>query len=80
MVSTKFFSREIVGLTVETVAGTAVGILDDIVIDTENGRIKYLLVKPAGAVINGPARVDEAGRLVVETDRLRIDGGKVIIN
>lgn len=80
MVSTKFFSGEIIGLTVETVAGTAVGILDDIVIDTENGHIKYLLVKPAGAVINGPTRVDEAGRLVVETDRLRIDGGKVIIN
>lgn len=80
MVSTKFFSREVIGLAVETVAGTAVGILDDIVIDTENGRIKYLLVKPAGAVINGPAKVDEAGRLVVETDRLRIDGGKVIIN
>ncbi|MDN5357239.1 MAG: hypothetical protein PWR17_408 [Candidatus Methanomethylophilaceae archaeon] len=80
MVSTKFFSREVIGLAVETVAGTAVGVLDDIVIDTENGRIKYLLVKPAGAVINGPAKVDEAGRLVVETDRLRIDGGKVIIN
>ena len=80
MANTKFFSREIVGLAVETVAGTPVGILDDIVIDTENGRIKYLLVRPAGAVINGPAKVDENGRLVFKTDRLRIEGGKVVIN
>lgn len=80
MANTKFFLRELIGLKVETVGGTTVGVLDDIVIDTDSGRIKYLLVKPAGAVISGPAKVDERGRLVVETDRLRVDSRTVIIN
>ncbi len=80
VMSPKMFSRELIGLKVETIAGTEVGILDDIVIDTSGGRIKYLLVKPAGAVIKGPAKVDAEGRLVVETDRIRVDRDKIIIN
>ncbi len=80
MISSKMFSRELIGKKVETVAGTEVGILDDIVIDTADGRIKYLLVRPAGAVIKGPAKVDDGGRLVVETDRIRVDREKIIIN
>lgn len=76
----KFYSRELIGCVVETISGTSVGILDDIVIDTVGGRVKYLLIKPSDYVINGPAKVDEKGRLVVETNRIRLDNGKIVIN
>lgn len=80
MRNTKFYSRELIGYVVETIAGNPVGILDDIVIDTLGGRIKYLLIKPSNNVIKGAAKVDEKGRLVVETNRIRIEKDKIIIN
>lgn len=80
MKNTKFFSRELIGKTVENVTGNKVGILDDIVIDTVGGRVKYLLIKSANSVISGQAKVDEEGRLVVETGRIRLEDGKIVIN
>lgn len=80
MKNTKFFSRELIGKTVENVTGNKVGILDDIVIDTVGGRVKYLLIKSANSVISGQAKVDEEGRLVVETSRIRLEDGKIVIN
>lgn len=80
MKNTKFFSRELIGKTVENVSGNRVGILDDIVIDTVGGRVKYLLIKSANSVISGQAKVDEEGRLVVETNRIRLEDGKIVIN
>jgi sporulation protein YlmC with PRC-barrel domain len=76
----RMFSKELIGKEVETVAGKAVGTLEDIVIDTDNGSIKYLLISAGGNVIGGSHKVDEKGRIVVETDRIRIDGKKMIIN
>lgn len=80
MKNTKFFSRELIGKTVENVTGNKVGILDDIVIDTVGGRVKYLLIKSANSVISGQAKVDEEGRLVVETSRIRLEDGRIVIN
>lgn len=80
MKNTKFFSRELIGKTVETVTGSRVGILDDVVVDTVDGRVKYLLIKPTKSVISGQAKVDEEGRLVVETSRIRLENGKMVIN
>lgn len=80
MKNTKFFSRELIGKTVENVSGNRVGILDDIVIDTVGGRVKYLLIKSANSVISGQAKVDEEGRLVVEASRIRLEDGKIVIN
>ncbi|HKM08883.1 MAG TPA: PRC-barrel domain-containing protein [Candidatus Methanomethylophilaceae archaeon] len=80
MKNTKFFSRELIGKTVETVTGSRVGILDDVVVDTVDGRVKYLLIKPTESVISGQAKVDEEGRLVVETSRIRLENGKMVIN
>ena len=77
---TKFFSREIIGKEVETISGRTVGTLEDLVIDTDDGSIKYLLISAAGSVTGEPHRVDEKGRLVVETDRIRLAGDKLIIN
>lgn len=76
----KFYSRELIGCVVETISGNPVGILDDLVIDTVGGRIKYLLIKPSNNVIKGADKVDEKGRLVVETNRIRLEKDRIIIN
>ncbi len=64
----------------ENISGNTVGVLDDIVLDTVGGRIKYLLIRPTGSIINKSAKVDEYGRLVVETGRIRLEGDKIVIN
>jgi sporulation protein YlmC with PRC-barrel domain len=76
----RIFSREFIGKEVETITGRVVGILEDLVIDTETGLIKYLLVSTAGNVMGEAHKVDEKGRAVVETDRIRINEGKIVIN
>ena len=74
------FVTELLGKEVITISGRTVGVLEDIVIDTEDGLIKYLLVSAKGKITGEPHKVDENGRLVVETDRIRIDGNRLIIN
>lgn len=76
----RMFSRELIGKKVETITGHSLGTLEDIVIDTDHGSIKYLLVSTSGQVIGGPHKVDEEGRIVVETDRIRVEGDKLVIN
>ena len=77
---TRLFSTEIVGKDVETIAGRPVGTVQDIVVNTDDGSIKYILISAGGTVTSGPHKVDENGRIVVETDRIRISGNKLIIN
>jgi len=76
----RIFSTEILGREVETIAGRSVGTIEDVVIDTESGAIKYILLSAGGNVMGGPHKVDEDGRMVVETNRIRVDGDKLIIN
>jgi len=76
----KLFFKEFVGKEVETITGKKVGILEDIVVNTDDGSIVYLIVSTAGNVIGSPHKIDEKGRAVVETDRIRIEGERVIIN
>ncbi|MDR0509286.1 MAG: PRC-barrel domain-containing protein [Candidatus Methanoplasma sp.] len=76
----RIFSTELFGKEVVTIAGTSIGIIEDCVVDTDRGSIKYLLVSTGGNVISEPHKVDENGRLVVETDRIRIDGNRLVIN
>ena len=74
------FGKELLGKEVGTIAGRTVGILEDIVIDTDDGTIKYFLISAKGKIVGESHKVDENGRLVVETDRIRIEGNKLIIN
>ena len=76
----KTFSKELIGKEVVTITGRTVGVLEDIIIDTEDGSIKYLLISAKGKITGESHKVDENGRLVVETDRIRVDGGRLIIN
>jgi len=76
----RIFSSEIFGKEVETITGRPVGVVEDIVIDTDDGSIRYILISAKGNVMSGPHKVDDYGRMVVETNRIRIDGNKLIIN
>jgi len=57
-----------------------VGILDDIVLDTVGGGVKYLLINPVGSAFNESVKMDKKGRLVVETERIRLEGERIVIN
>jgi Uncharacterized conserved protein len=76
----KLFFRELMGKEVETITGRPVGILEDVVIDTDDGSIRYLVISTSGKVLGTSHKVDEKGRAVVETARIRVENGKVIIN
>ena len=76
----RMFSKELIGKEVVTISGRTIGILEDIVIDTDDGSIKYFLMAASGNVVEGQHKVDGDGRLVVETDRIRVNEGKLIIN
>ncbi len=56
------------------------GILDDIVLDTVGGGVKYLLINPVGSAFNESVKMDKKGRLVVETERIRLEGERIVIN
>jgi sporulation protein YlmC with PRC-barrel domain len=76
----RIFSREIIGKEVETITGRMVGVLEDLVVDTEDGTIIYLLIATAGNVMGESHKVDEKGRAVEATDRIRIKDNKIVIN
>jgi sporulation protein YlmC with PRC-barrel domain len=76
----RIFSKEMLGKEVETITGRTVGVLEDMVIDTDDGSIKYLLISSSGNVMGAEHKVDDKGRIVVETDRIRFDGNKLVIN
>ncbi len=76
----RILTEEIIGKKVETAGGQTIGTLSDIVLDCEDGSIKYLLVKTVGSVIENAHRIDEEGRLVVSTKRMRLETGKIVIN
>ncbi|MDR3282362.1 MAG: PRC-barrel domain-containing protein [Candidatus Methanoplasma sp.] len=76
----KMFTRELIGMEVATVSGRQIGILEDLVIDTVGGSLRYLLVAASGNVFDAPRKVDDKGRMVIETDRMRIEDGRIIIN
>jgi len=76
----RIFSRELIGKNVETITGKVVGVLEDLVIDTEDGSVRYLLISAAGNVLGEAHKVDDKGRVVVETDRIRIKENKIVIN
>jgi sporulation protein YlmC with PRC-barrel domain len=76
----RMFTKELIGLEVETITGRLVGVLEDIVINTDDGSVKYLLVSTSGAIMGEAHKVDENGRAVIETSRIRVENGKIVIN
>ena len=74
----KMFSEEFVGMTAMTAGGYLLGMVDDVVFDTETGELKYLLIKLRGTPKKGQ-KVDAGGRAIVAFDGLKISGKNVTI-
>jgi len=74
----KMFSEEFVGMTAMTVGGYLLGMVDDVVFDTETGELKYLLIKLRGTPKKGQ-KMDAGGRAIVAFDGLRVSGKNVTI-
>ena len=73
------FSEEIIGKKAITSGGYPIGTVEDIVIDTETGELKYLLVKPASGNLANQ-KTDGRGRAVVTVGSIKISGDNVIIS
>ena len=76
---TEIFSDQLIGKNVMTSGGYPIGIIEDIVIDTETGEMKYLLVRPAegAASMN---KVDSKGRAVIAIGTIKIAESNVIVS
>lgn len=76
---TEILSSEIIGRTAMTPGGYPMGRIDEIVVDTKTGEIKYLLIK-ANANSATSQKIDAKGRSVVSFNTLKISGDNVIIS
>ena len=76
---TEIFSDELIGKNAMTSGGYPIGIIDDIVIDTETGELRFLLVKPSegAASMN---KVDSKGRAVIAISTIKIADSNVIVS
>lgn len=72
------FMEEIAGKSVMTENGSPIGTVEDVVMDTENGEMKYLLVKLFLPIPN--QRIDEKGRAVIGFRTLKFSGDGIIIS
>ncbi len=75
----ELFSEEIIGKNAITSGGYPIGSVEDIVIDTETGELKYLLVRPAAGNIS-TQRTDGKGRAVINIGSIKVSGDNVIIS
>ena len=76
---TEMFSDALIGKKAMTSGGYPIGIIEEIVIDTETGEMKYLLVRPdAGAASMN--KTDGKGRAVISIGTLKIADDNVILS
>ena len=75
----ELFSDELIGKNAITSGGYPIGTVEDIVIDTETGEIRFLLVRPAAGNIT-TQRTDGKGRAVVTVSSMKVSGDCVIVS
>lgn len=73
------FTDEVIGKYAMTSGGYPIGLVEDLVIDTETGEVKYLLVKPASGNLANQ-KTDGRGRSVITIGSMKISGDNVIIS
>ena len=73
------FSDELIGKNAITSGGYPIGTVEDIVIDTETGEIKFILVRPAAGNIT-THRTDGKGRAVVTVSAMKVSGDSIIVS
>ncbi len=76
---TEIFSEELVGKNVMTSGGYPIGTIEEIVIDTDTGEIKYLLVRPVSANMS-TQRTDGKGRAVISVGTMKVAGDNIIMS
>ena len=74
----ELFTDEIIGKYAMTSGGYPIGSVEDIVIDTETGELKYLLIRPVAG--NVTQRTDGKGRAVITIGSLKVSGDNVIVS
>ena len=72
-------TEQIVGMTAMSQGGAVTGTVDDLVIDTETGEIRYLLIRTSGHLLPGKM-VDGKGRMVVAYNNVVITGSNLIFS
>ncbi|MCL1905205.1 MAG: PRC-barrel domain-containing protein [Methanomassiliicoccaceae archaeon] len=77
MIEGRVFISEVAGKMAVSKDGQLLGPIEDIVIDTATGIIKYLVLGPSTKVSE---MVDDMGRAVVPVKGLRLDQDYVIVD
>lgn len=75
----KLLRREIIGKTVVTGNGTVLGTLDELVIDTETGEIKYILVRNDAKSPIGK-KIDSKGRSVYAFSKMLVGEKNITVS
>ena len=76
---TEVFYEEIIGKNAITSGGYPIGSVEDLVIDTETGEIKYILVRPVSGNVTAQ-KTDGKGRAVITIGSMKVAGDNVIIS
>ena len=79
MMARKLLRNEIIGKTVMTSNGTVLGTLDEMVIDTETGEIKYILVRSDPRKGTGQ-KIDSKGRTVYTFSKMIVGEKNVTVS
>ena len=75
----RFFATEIIGLEARSAEGKRLGKVDDIVVDTQSGEMRFVLLKDCSEIC-GRYRTDPDGRKVVGFRTIDIADGAVILS
>jgi len=76
---TEVFTDELIGKFAMTSGGYPIGSVEDLVIDTDTGELKYLLVRPASGNMSNQ-KTDGRGRAVITITSIKVSGDNVIIS
>ncbi len=74
----RMLRKELIGKKVITEGGTEVGTLEDFVIDSDNGRITYLLIRSYGKT-SSLQRTDDKGRLICAFEDIKVFEGHLVV-
>lgn len=75
----KSLRKELIGKTVMTPAGSMLGLLDEIVVDTETGEIRYLLLRVKEQPRTGQ-KIDSKGRVAYAFDNISVGESTITIS
>lgn len=75
----RFFATEIIGMEAKNVEGKRMGKIDDIVVDTRSGEMRYVLLsEPTDACSR--YKSDQDGRKIVDFKNIEVVDGVMVIS